>query len=109
MNKQILTLLLLVPVFSFAQKKSVAPAEAVKTKAITGIESNYAQYKAMAHSIWNFAEVGYKEEKSSALLQEALTANGFVLEKGVAGIPTAFIASFGSGQPVIGILAEFDA
>ncbi|MGL6269537.1 MAG: amidohydrolase, partial [Chitinophagaceae bacterium] len=59
--------------------------------------------------IWNYSEVGYKEEKSSALLKDLLTKEGFTVESGVAGIPTAFVASFGSGSPVIGILAEYDA
>lgn len=63
----------------------------------------------MARSIWEWAEVGYQEEKSSALLQEELQRAGFEVEAGVAGIPTAFVASAGSGEPVIGILAEFDA
>ena len=59
--------------------------------------------------IWDFAEVGYKEEKSTALLQQTLKENGFTIESGVAGMPTAFVASYGSGSPVIGILAEYDA
>jgi aminobenzoyl-glutamate utilization protein B len=63
----------------------------------------------IARSIWNWAEVGYQETKSSALLQQELTNAGFKVETGVAGIPTAFVASAGSGKPVIGILAEFDA
>ncbi len=63
----------------------------------------------IAQSIWNWAEVGYQEVKSSALLQKELSTAGFAVEAGVAGMPTAFIASWGSGQPVIGILAEFDA
>jgi aminobenzoyl-glutamate utilization protein B len=63
----------------------------------------------IAHSIWSWAEVGYQETKSSALLQEELTKAGFKVEPGVAGIPTAFVATAGSGKPVIGILAEFDA
>ena len=46
---------------------------------------------------------------SSALLQQRLKENGFTVEAGVAGIPTAFVATYGSGQPVIAILAEFDA
>lgn len=109
MKQRILTLFLLVPLLALAQKKAAAPADAFKTKAIAGIESNYTQYKEVAQNIWSFAEVGYKEEKSSALLQHTLTANGFAVEQGVAGIPTAFVASYGSGKPVIGILAEFDA
>ena len=63
----------------------------------------------VARTIWEFAEVGYQETKSSALLQQELTKAGFKVEAGVAGIPTAFVASAGSGKPVIGILAEYDA
>ena len=63
----------------------------------------------VARSIWEFAEVGYQETRSSALLQQELTKAGFRIEAGVAGIPTAFVASAGSGKPVIGILAEYDA
>lgn len=63
----------------------------------------------VARQIWEWAEVGYKEEKSSRLLQQELAAEGFSIEKGVAGIPTAFVASWGTGPTVIAILAEFDA
>jgi aminobenzoyl-glutamate utilization protein B len=63
----------------------------------------------IARSIWDLAEVGYQEVKSSALLQQELSKAGFKVEAGVAGIPTAFVATAGSGKPVIGILAEFDA
>ena len=63
----------------------------------------------VARSIWNWAEVGYQEVKSSALLQKELTTAGFKVDAGVAGMPTAFVASWGKGEPVVGILAEFDA
>jgi aminobenzoyl-glutamate utilization protein B len=53
--------------------------------------------------------VGFKEEKSTVLLQQTLKENGFTIQPGVAEMPTAFVASYGSGSPVIGILAEFDA
>ncbi|WP_298301235.1 amidohydrolase [Hydrotalea sp.] len=82
---------------------------ALKQKAITDLQGEYTHYKNVALQIWNFAEVGYKEVKSSALLQEQLKNAGFQVENGVAGIPTAFVAAYGSGSPVIGILAEFDA
>lgn len=68
-----------------------------------------ARDAAVAHSIWEWAEVGYQEVKSSALLQQELVAGGFRVDAGVAGIPTAFVASWGQAGPVIGILAEFDA
>src|SRR5262249_9383239 len=63
----------------------------------------------MAHKIWEWAEVGYREKRSAALLAEALEAGGFQVQRGVAGIPTSFIATIGSGRPVIGILGEYDA
>lgn len=66
-------------------------------------------YGEAAKTIWNYAEVGYQEEKSSALLVEMLSKEGFKIQKGVAGIPTAFVATYGEGQPVIGILGEYDA
>ncbi|MBX3147057.1 MAG: amidohydrolase [Gemmatimonadales bacterium] len=73
------------------------------------IDAGHARSSEIARRIWGLAEVGYQETKSSALLQEQLRAAGFRIEAGVAGIPTAFVASWGSGQPVIGILGEYDA
>ena len=62
-----------------------------------------------ALKIWGWAEPGYQEKKSSALLAKILGEAGFKVKKGVAGIPTAFTATFGQGKPVIGILGEYDA
>ena len=62
-----------------------------------------------AMQLWNWAEPGYQETKSSALLAEMLEKAGFTIERSVAGIPTAFTATFGEGTPVIGMLGEFDA
>lgn len=84
-------------------------AQKSKPDIAKSIEEKYTQYANIAHQIWEFAEVGYQETKSSALLQETLTKGGFKVEKGVAGIPTAFVASYGSGKPVIAILGEYDA
>jgi aminobenzoyl-glutamate utilization protein B len=93
-----------------AQKKAAVSKElALKNQAASSMQDNYAQYKNMALQIWDYAEVGYKEEKSTALLQQALKDNGFTVQAGVADIPTAFVATYGSGSPVIAILAEFDA
>ncbi|WP_301921284.1 M20 family metallopeptidase [Ferruginibacter sp.] len=83
--------------------------DALKNNAMAEIQLKYEEYKQTAFQIWNFAEVGYKEEKSTALLQQTLGDNGFTVQKGVAGIPTAFVATYGSGKPIIAILAEFDA
>jgi aminobenzoyl-glutamate utilization protein B len=73
------------------------------------VDSRYEQTSTLARSLWEFAEVGYQEVKSSALIRETLAAEGFEIESGVAGIPTAFVATFGTTGPVIGILAEYDA
>ncbi|HZY78215.1 MAG TPA: M20 family metallopeptidase [Cyclobacteriaceae bacterium] len=88
---------------------NVAFAQKTKDEVFKSIDSKYDQYTNIAHRIWEFAEVGYQEVKSSELLQETLTKSGFKIEKGVAGIPTAFVATYGSGKPVIAILGEFDA
>ena len=73
------------------------------------LDDRYDLTAATARSLWEFAEVGYQETQSSKLLQEQLAAEGFSVEAGVAGIPTAFVASYGSGEPVLAILGEFDA
>ena len=73
------------------------------------LDSRYAETANIARTLWDYAEVGYQEERSSALLQSTLAAEGFRIEAGVAGIPTAFVASYGNGGPVIAIIAEFDA
>lgn len=76
---------------------------------MASLDARAAVYSGIAKQIWGFAEVGYQETKSSALLQEQLRTAGFTVEAGVAEIPTAFVATWGSGKPVIGILGEFDA
>ena len=76
---------------------------------LSGLDAAAPHYADVAKQIWGFAEVGYMEEKSSALLQAELKAAGFTVRAGVAGEPTAFIAEYGSGKPVIAVLGEFDA
>lgn len=93
-----------------AQKKSAGQKDdLLKKNAAADIQSHYDEYKNAALQIWDYAEMGYKEVKSSALLQKTLQDNGFTVQAGVAGIPTAFVATYGNGKPVIGILAEYDA
>ncbi len=73
------------------------------------IDRHEAEYGEVAKTIWDYAELGYLETRSSALLQSKLIGAGFEISSGIAGMPTAFIASYGEGTPVIGLLAEFDA
>lgn len=76
---------------------------------LQALDARAPAYAGIAQQIWGFAEVGYQEVKSSALLQEQLRAAGFTVQAGVADIPTAFVATWGSGKPVIAIMGEFDA
>src|SRR4051794_29308676 len=85
------------------------PALAQKAELDLSLRRRSESSWTMARSIWEFAEVGYKETRSSALLADALKAEGFDVKRGVAGIPTAFTATIGSGKPVIAILGEYDA
>lgn len=73
------------------------------------IDARYEQTADVARKIWEWGEVGYQEEKASTLLKNTLRDAGFKIESGVAEIPTAFVAEYGSGGPVIAILAEYDA
>jgi len=73
------------------------------------IDKNKERFSEVALDIWEFAEMGYLETKSSELLASELQKEGFKITKNVANIPTAFIAEYGSGGPIIGILGEFDA
>jgi len=84
-------------------------AQSNKKDVQKAIDKRAKKYETIAKSIWSWAEVGYQEEKSSGLLKKTLSDEGFNIEAGVAEIPTAFIAEYGSGKPIIGILAEFDA
>jgi aminobenzoyl-glutamate utilization protein B len=77
--------------------------------AIRHVEEHADELRAVNKAIWEFAEVGLEEHKSSKLLASKLQSAGFKVESGVAGMPTAFVASYGSGKPVIAILAEYDA
>ena len=84
-------------------------AQLTKDEVLLEMNNKSEDYGVIAQNIWEFAEMGYLEEKSSSLLQKTLRDEGFTIKKGVAGIPTAFVAEYGSGAPVIAILGEYDA
>jgi aminobenzoyl-glutamate utilization protein B len=89
----------------------VTPAvgQSSKPEVLRRIDATKAVYEEIAMKLWSWAEIGYQETKSAALLQEQLKKEGFEIKAGVAAIPTAFTASYGSGQPVIVIMGEYDA
>lgn len=98
---------LLVGTTGYAQKKS--KKDPFNNAAIEYLNNSFDTYDALQKKIWSEPELGFLETVSSAFLQEHLESHGFQIEAGLAGMPTAFIATYGSGSPVIGILAEFDA
>jgi aminobenzoyl-glutamate utilization protein B len=94
-------------------KDSITPPPAAwsqaKRGAIKWIDDHAAELEETNRKVWEWAEPGMLEYRSAAYLSGLLEARGFEVERGVAGLPTAFTARYGSGEPVIGILAEYDA
>lgn len=93
----------------------LAPGAQVKTsikkkeEAVASVEKHKAEIVALSDLIWGFAEVALEEVRSAKALADFAEAEGFTVERGVAGLPTAFVASYGRGRPVIGVLGEYDA
>lgn len=81
----------------------------LKKAAIAWVEANMADLTKLNDEIWQAAEVAMKEYLSAEALASYIEKNGFKVERGVAGLPTAFVGVYGSGDPVIGFLAEYDA
>jgi aminobenzoyl-glutamate utilization protein B len=92
---------------------SISPEPAAWTSAkrvaVGWVDSNRARINEISRTLWRLAEPGMLEYRSAELLAGELEKAGFVVERGVAGMPTAFSARYGSGRPVVGILAEYDA
>ena len=80
-----------------------------KTTIVQSVTTHAADLISISDKIWAAEELAFQESQSSKLLSDYAEANGFKVERGVAEMPTAFVATYGSGSPVIGILGEFDA
>jgi len=104
MNTKITLLFLLVGIVAFGQK---IPKD--KKQLIASVENHKEDLISISDKIWANAEIAFQETESSKLLADYAEANGFTVERGVADIPTAFIANYGEGKPVISVLGEFDA
>lgn len=113
-----LSLLFLFSIFAYSEKAKedplllkVKPAELtpLKKEAFSWLDTNMAELAKINEKIWSYAEVAMEEYESAELLASYLEKKGFKVTRGVASMPTAFVAVYGSGEPVIGILAEYDA
>lgn len=92
---------LMFPAILLGQQQAAVP--------LNYLDNEFTTYDRIQKAIWSAPELGFLETQSSGLLQEHLRSEGFTVETGQAGMPTAFVATYGSGAPVIGLLAEFDA
>ena len=88
---------------------TAAAALAADNGVLAHVAAHAERFGQVSRAIWESPELGFHETRSSALLEQALRENGFEVRAGVAGMPTAFTASYGSGSPVIVLLGEFDA
>lgn len=102
----LLLIVLLVAFTSNAQTKKTNPN---KTAIIKSVDGHKDELTKLSDQIWAYAEPAFLETKSAKALADFAEANGFKVERGVAELPTAFVATYGSGKPIIGILGEFDA
>ena len=85
------------------------PADAAPPGTDAYLDETRARWEDTARKIWGFHEVALEERQSSALLADLLAKEGFAVQRGVAGMPTAFVARAGKGEPVVALLAEYDA
>ncbi len=99
------------PGLALAAPKSTKanPNHPNKEMATAAVERHRPELVDLANQVWAFAETALKETRSSKLLADYAEAQGFKVERGVAGMPTAFVASYGEGKPVIAVLGEYDA
>ena len=104
MKKVILLFALFVSISVLGQKLSNS-----KKSIISSIEKHESELIKISDSIWALAETAFNESESSRILADYAEKNGLTVTRGVADIPTAFTATYGSGKPVISILGEFDA
>jgi aminobenzoyl-glutamate utilization protein B len=91
-------------------KPTIAPSrlDALKREAIADVDGRAKFTQQMVDQIFSFGELGFQEVETSRYLVKLLRENGFTVEEGVAGIPTAWLATWGSGKPVIAIGSDID-
>src|SRR5438270_1850252 len=85
------------------------PLTAVQQDIVRRLDAAQAGLVKANQDIWAYAEIGLEEHRSAARLVGLLKDAGFRVREGVSGMPTAFVAEYGSGRPIIGVLAEYDA
>ncbi|MGM5470109.1 amidohydrolase [Flavobacteriaceae bacterium LMO-SS05] len=103
------TMLLVFALFTMGLSFSQTKLNTTKKAIIASVEKHKANLIQISDEIWELAETAFEENQSSKILADYAEAQGFKVERGVAGEPTAFVATYGSGRPVISVLGEYDA
>jgi aminobenzoyl-glutamate utilization protein B len=96
------------PVPPAASTKANARVTGLKTEAAAGVDDLHDYTQKMVDSVFSFGELGFQEIETSKYLTNILRQQGFAIEEGIAGIPTAWMASYGSGKPVIALGSDID-
>lgn len=109
MYKRLFCIALLSLALLLAPMSSLGDNLKTKEEAVASIEKHKAELINLSDQIWRFAETALRETRSSKLLADYAEKQGFQVKRGVAGMPTAFVASYGQGSPIIGVLGEYDA
>ncbi len=108
-QKRVILSVLIFPIFLLQGFENTGKLTKEKKVAFAWIDSNPEMITGMNDKIWEYAELPMEEYRSSRLLAGELDKQGFTVKHGVAGMPTAFVATYGSGNPILGFLAEYDA
>lgn len=106
---QAFALVLVAPLAVAGEPSPSVPFEGTKRDAVAVVDAHADELISLADSVWDFAETALEETRSSALLADYLEGQGFTVERSVAGMPTAFVATYGTGSPILGVLGEYDA
>lgn len=108
MNTRV-TLLALAAWCAWSTSALAASPSATKRSAVASIDKHAAELTEVSDKVWRFAETALREHQSSKVLADFAESKGFTVTRNVSGMPTAFVAKFGTGRPIIGILGEYDA
>lgn len=103
-----LLFILFVPVILFAQTVTPEKIEKLKADVLAEVEKNATLGQQINDMLFSFAELGFQEQETQNYLTSLLEKNGFKIQKGIAGIPTAWTATWGSGKPVIALGSDVD-
>ena len=111
LSSSVIGVMLLCLIFSShaqQKKKNSSRVESWKKEVIDGIDSKTKMAQEMVDMVFSFSELGFQETETSAYLTRILEENGFVIERGVSGIPTSWMARWGNGKPVIALGSDID-